>query len=69
MARRKTTSSTEKQETAESGVTTPESTARYRVLVEIAYGSKRVKAGKTVTDIPPDSIPWLLKGNYIKKVR
>lgn len=58
MARRKTTT-----ETSREG-----SPVKYRLLVDLSYGDKTVKAGRTVTDIPEQSIGWLLEGNYIRKV-
>lgn len=62
MARRKTTTS---QDTDASPRT---SSPRYKVLVDLSYGDKRVQAGKIVTDIPNESLGWLLEGDYIKKV-
>ena len=41
---------------------------KYRTLTDLHYKGKRVPANKLVTDLPESSIPWLLKGNYIKKV-
>lgn len=40
----------------------------YRVLVDLSYGGRKVRAGKVVRDIPESSIGWLLDGNYIEKV-
>lgn len=59
MAARKRTTSVD-NETA-----TP---TKYRTLVELRYKGKKVPANKLVTDLPEKSIPWLLKGNYIRKV-
>ena len=59
MAARKRTTSVDK----------PTSTgAKYRTLVDLRYNGKKVPANKLVTDLPESSIPWLLEGNYIKKV-
>lgn len=63
MARRKATTSQNSTETSRES-----SPNKYRLLVDLSYGDKRVKAGRTVTDIPEQSIGWLLEGNYIRKV-
>ncbi len=41
---------------------------KYRVLVGLSYGEKHVEIGDVVSDIPEESISWLLEGQYIEKV-
>ena len=41
---------------------------RYEILVGLSYKNKRVEPGDVVTDIPKQSVTWLLDRNYIKEV-
>jgi hypothetical protein len=43
--------------------------AKFRALVGMNYGDKRVEAGQVVDDIPEDSVEWLLQDRVIEKVR
>lgn len=40
--------------------------ATYKVLVGIDYAGKRAEPGTTVTDIPKDSLDWLLEQHIIE---
>ena len=42
--------------------------AKYRARVGLSYGDVRVEAGEVVSDIPAESLEWLIEGNYIEKV-
>lgn len=42
---------------------------RYRAVVDLSYGDKRVSANDVVDDIPKESLGWLLEGHYIEKVK
>jgi hypothetical protein len=42
--------------------------ATYKVLTGLNYGNKRVEAGETVSDIPANSVRWLLDQNLIELV-
>lgn len=46
----------------------PSVEAQYLLLVDLEYNDKQVPAGETVTDIPRESLGWLIDSNYIKKV-
>lgn len=47
--------------------TAPEPT-RYRVLTGMNYGRKRREPGAVVSDIPPESVKWLLEDGHIEPV-
>lgn len=41
----------------------------YKVLQGIDYPpNKRAEAGQIVSDLPKDSIPWLLEGGIIERI-
>lgn len=48
---------------------------RYRVLVPLVYpaesgpGDRRAAPGEVVSDIPAQSVPWLLAAGYIEEVK
>lgn len=44
------------------------SRTRYKALVGMNYGDKRVEPGEVVDDIPEADIEWLLEQNCIKEV-
>lgn len=52
----------------ESEETKPKS-VRYRLLTDVRYNGKTVKAGKTVGDLPEGSLKWLLLRGHIRKVK
>jgi hypothetical protein len=37
----------------------------YKALVGLSYGEKSVEAGQVISDIPKESIAWLLAGGLI----
>jgi len=37
----------------------------YKALVGLSYGEKNVEAGQIVSDIPKESIAWLLASGFI----
>lgn len=37
----------------------------YKVLVGLSYGEKTVDVGQVVSDIPKESVAWLLASGYI----
>lgn len=47
----------------------PLAKTKYKALVGLNYGDKRVEADEVVDDIPADSVEWLLEGRYIEKVK
>ena len=40
--------------------------ASYKILRGLSYGSKRAEAGDIVTDVPEQSVAWLLACNIIE---
>lgn len=44
------------------------STVSYEVLTGLSYGDHRAEAGEIVSDIPAESIEWLLEQGHIKRV-
>lgn len=40
----------------------------YEVLTGLDYGDRRAEAGDVVSDIPAESIEWLLEQGHIKRV-
>lgn len=41
--------------------------ASYEVLTGLNYGDRRAEAGEIVSDIPAESVSWLLEQNHIKR--
>jgi hypothetical protein len=47
--------------------------SKYKALTGLNYpdgkgGEKRVEAGEVVSDLPHDSVPWLLDGGLIEEI-
>ena len=42
--------------------------ATYKALTGLDYGNKRIEAGETTSDIPANSVRWLLEQNLIELV-
>ena len=40
----------------------------YEVLIGLNYGDHRVEAGEIVSDLPEQSVGWLLEQSYVRKV-
>lgn len=47
---------------------TSQSKPQYRALVGLNYGDTRVEAGEIVSDLPEESIDWLLADGLVEKV-
>lgn len=47
----------------------PEPVAAYRLLTGLDYHGQRHEAGDVVTDIPPESLGWLLEQHCIEPVQ
>lgn len=45
----------------------PKKADKYCVLVGLSYKNKRAEAGECVTDLPPESVEWLLRDGCVKK--
>jgi hypothetical protein len=41
---------------------------RYEVLQGLSYGDARAEVGDVVTDLPADSLPWLLEQEAIRPI-
>lgn len=40
---------------------------KYKAVSDLSYGDKTVKAGEVVSDIPDESVSWLLRDGHIVK--
>lgn len=42
---------------------------RYKLLTDLHYDGKKVKAGVIVDDLPKGSVRWLLLRGHVRKVK